>query len=73
MPIFLPEQGHFGPGSRDFLPVNEDLSPGRRVKQVQATQESAFSGAGRPDDRDHLALFYVYVHIGQDCQVSEFF
>ena len=40
----------------DVLAVDQYLSGGRRFEHVEGTEERTLAGAGRTDDRDHLAL-----------------
>lgn len=41
-------------GGGDQLPLEEDFPGGGFLQQVQAAQEGAFPGAGRPYDEDHF-------------------
>ena len=57
---FLPVQRKIHLFPRDIHAVEQDRAGGRLFQQVQAPQEGAFSAAGRPDDRDHIALTDIH-------------
>ena len=59
------------PGPARHLRIDLDQAAGGRIKQVEAAKESALAGAGRTDDRYHLALADLDVDVLQHLQIAE--
>ena len=54
-----------------FLPVYIKLAAVGSFQPVQAADEGALTGTGRPDDADHLALLNVQGHIVHGLDAAE--
>jgi len=57
----------------DLDAVEEYLSLGRLLEEVEAAEEGALSRARGPDDGDDLSLFNALVDSLQDLKLSEIF
>ena len=61
-----------GGGAVDAGAVDEQIPIVNGFERVDATQERRFSGTGRADHHDHLALFDGQGDLVEDGDVSEF-
>ena len=46
---------------RQLHALKINLPGGRLLEQIETPQQGGFAGAGRSDDRDHLAFFHIQI------------